>query len=178
MSNADILASAFYKGLVDIYNSTAFSVFKFIIGIYVIVLVLDLILLLFQRGISEDIRITWFGSDVPLELMARRTYLKKEWRKIKKSLDGNDENKYKLAIIKADAIIEEILDKLKYGGKDFSEKVASIPVGQVEHTDDIIKAHEVRNAIVHDENFKVDKKLAEETMALYEKFLAFFGISN
>lgn len=166
----------FFKQLLDFYNSGTFSVIKFIIGIYVIVLFLDLVLLLFQRGVGEDLRITLLGSDVPKDLMSEKGRLRNEWKKLKKNLESGEENKYKLAIIKADAIIEDILGRLKYKGKDFSEKIASIPAGQIEYLDEIKRAHETRNKIIHNENFPVDKKMAEETIGLYEKFLEFFGI--
>lgn len=178
MSNADFLLVAIVQELTNFYNSTTFSVIKFIIGIYVVVLILDLILLLFQRGLGEDLRVTLFGSDVPKEVMAGKGKLQRDWKKLRKSLESGDENKYKVAIIKADAIIEDFLIRLKYKGKDFSDIVANIPAGQVEHLDDITKAHEVRNKIVLDENFQVDKQLAEETLALCEHFLEFFGISS
>ena len=55
MSNADILVSTLVSELSNFYNSTTFSVIRFIIGIYVIVLIIDLVLLLFQRGVSEDL---------------------------------------------------------------------------------------------------------------------------
>lgn len=176
--SADLLATAFFNEIVNFYNSTAFSVIKFIIGIYVAVLIIDLILLLFQRGLGEDIRITRFGSEIPRELMPGKTKIINDWIQLKKDLESGNENKYKLAIIKADAIIEDILKRLNYKGENFSEKVANIPTGHVEHVEDIKQAHEVRNKIIQDENFKVDKKLAQETLALYENFLEFFGISN
>lgn len=176
MNSGNITIDYFLKQLLDFYNSGTFSVIKFIIGIYVIVLFVDLILLLFQRGVGEDIRITMLGSDIPKELMFEKSRLKNEWKKLRKNLESGEENKYKLAIIKADAIIENMLDRLKYKGKDFSEKVANVPAGQVEHLDDIKRAHETRNKIIHNENFPVDKRLAEETIALYEKFLEFFGV--
>lgn len=178
MSNADFLITTIVNELAGFYNSTTFSVIKFILGIYVIVLILDLVLLFFQRGLGEDLRITLFGSDIPRELMASRSRMKKDWKRIKKELESGDEKKYKVAIIKADAIIEDILRKLKYKGENFSELVANIPEGQVEHVDDIKKAHEVRNRIVHDENFPVDKKLAEEMFSLYEQFLEYFGVAH
>ena len=178
MSNADILVSTLVSELSNFYNSTTFSVIRFIIGIYVLVLIIDLVLLLFQRGVSEDLRITLLGSDVPKELLALKSSLTKNWKKIKTDLEGDDENKYKVAIIKADAIIEDMLRKLKYSGENFTDIIANIPPGQVEHLDEIKQAHEVRNRIVLDENFKVDKKMAKETLALYEKFLEFFGITN
>jgi len=176
MSNSDILFAALIKELTNFYNSATFSVIKFVLGIYVVVLILDLILLLFQRGVGEDLRVTLFGSDVPRELMAARSQMKKDWRKIRAELGSGDEKRYKIAIIKADAIIEDILFRLKYKGENFAERVSNIPEGQVEHVDDIKKAHEVRNRIVHDENFPVDKKLAEDTLYLYEQFLEYFGV--
>lgn len=178
MSNAELLFINLYKEIINFYNSAAFSVIKFIIGIYVVVIFLDIILLLLQRGLGEDIRITLFGTEIPRELIPGKNKIINEWMRLKGDLESGDENKYKLAIIKADAIIENLLDKLNYKGRNFSEKVASIPEGHLEHVEDIKQAHEVSNRIVHDENFKIDKKLAQETLSLYENFLDFFGISN
>jgi hypothetical protein len=162
--------------LLNIYYSPTFGVIKFIIGIYVVVLFLDIVLLLFQRGVSQDLRITLFGSEVPVELMSERARVIKEWKRLKKNLESGEENKYKLVIIKADAIIENILDRLNYKGEDFNQKLANIPAGQVENLEEIKKAHEIRNKIIHFEDFPVDKQLAEKTIELYEEFLKSFGI--
>lgn len=166
-------------GLVSqFYNSFFFSVVKFIIGIYVIVMFVDVVLLLVQRGLSGNIRETLLGLNIPRELAApgKRKKLRKKWEKVRSKLESGREADFKLAIIEADGIIEDLIRRLNYPGENMSERLENIPPGQLEHVEEIRRAHEIRNRIIHEDDFALDRKSAEETLALYEEFLRHFEV--
>lgn len=170
--NMDILSSII-SGWTDFYHSFAFSVIKFILGIYVVVVFMDIVLLLLQRSVAGDIRETLLGMNVPAEFMRKksRDKLRIKWEKIRKEMEVGQEAQYKIGIIKADDIIMDLVRRMGYKGEDMKEVLLSIPAGQIENLEDIKKAHELKNRIIHDEKFKVSKELAEETMGTYEEFL-------
>jgi len=160
------------------YNSSFFSVIKFVIGIYVIVLFVDIVLLLMQRGLGGDIRDTVIGMNIPRELASAggKKKLAKKWNLIRAKLETGQDSQYKIAIIEADGIIDSLVKRMGYGGDNMGERLDNIPAGQLDHIEELKRAHEVRNRIIQDDNFIIDKKSAEETMALYEEFLRYFEV--
>lgn len=162
--------------LINFYNSTFFSVVKFIFGIYAVVILVDIILLLIQRGLSGDVRETLFGLDLPPELVVRKGSLRKKWNKVKEKLESDNESKWKVAIIEADNIIDSLIVKMKYSGENMTERLNSINPGQIENIEDLKNAHETRNRIIHEENFHLTKEKAEEVIGWYEKFLKEFQV--
>lgn len=160
------------------YNSFFFSVVKFFIGIYVIVLVVDLILLLMQRSLGSDFRETVLGINIPRELASKggKKKLAKKWNLIRARLDTGQDAQYKVAIIEADNVIDDLVKRMGYDGKNMAERLDNIPSGQLDHIEELKKAHEIRNIIIQDDNFILDKKSAEEVMALYEEFLKYFDV--
>lgn len=169
-----LVAISLGRGLASFSHSITFLIIEFLIGIYVIVLLANIILLLIQRGLSGDMREAQLGMNVPAELVSDgpRKKLAKRWEALKKKLQTKNEDQYKLAIIEADKLIDSLLFRMGYrNGKNFGERLGNIPPGQIEDISDIKEAHTIRNRVILEENFKVDKELAEKTLALFEKFL-------
>lgn len=164
--------------VMQFYNSFFFSIVKFFIGIYAIVVFVDIVLLLMQRGLSGNIRETMLGVNIPRELAAvgQKKKLRARWKKIRLKLESEREADYKLAVIEADHLIDDLILRLGFAGNNMAERLDNIPPGQLDYIDEIRKAHETRNKIVHDEGFVLDKESAGETLALYEEFLKYFRV--
>lgn len=157
-------------------DSTAFLVIKIIIGVYVLVVFVDIVLLLFQRPLGGDIRETILGVDVPKELITGRKKLREKWNRIKSRLDSGNESEYKVAVIEADKLIDEILSKMGYKGDNLGERLENISESEIETKIDIAQGHEIRNRIIHDETFVLDRQKAKETLENFENFLKYFEV--
>ncbi|MEI7425936.1 MAG: hypothetical protein WCK16_03370 [Candidatus Moraniibacteriota bacterium] len=158
------------------YTSLTFSVIKLFLEIYVIVMLINIILLLKQRGLGADMRDTLVGMNIPPELAYKKNKLKAKWLKVKAKLKSENESDYKVAIIEADKIIEDLIARMNYAGENMSERLDNITPGQIENIEDLRKAHEVRNRIIHDDSFILTKEEAEKTFDYYEDFLKFFMV--
>jgi len=163
-------------GFIDFYNSTFFSIVKFILGIYAVVLLADIILLLIQRGLSGDIRETLLGMNVPAELVTRKSKLRKKWMKIRERMAIGTQEGWKIAIIEADEVIDDLLKRMGYSGENMGERLANMTSQQVENIEELKKAHEMKNRIIHEENLELTKEQVEETMGHFENFLRSFGV--
>jgi glycerol dehydrogenase-like iron-containing ADH family enzyme len=98
----------------------------------------------------------------------------KRWMKIKKRLESDNPSQYKVAILEADKLADEILVYMAYKGANMTERLEEAKVEQLEDKEALIRAHKIRNQIIHQSDFPVDKELAEGTIAIYEKFLHHF----
>lgn len=158
------------------YTSLTFAAIKLFLEIYVLVMFIDLILLLKQRGLGGDIRDTLVGMNIPPELGNKKNKLRAKWEKVRVKLKSKNESDYKVAIIEADNIIDDLIARMNYKGENMGERLDNITPGQIENIEDLRKAHEVRNRIIHDESFVITKEEAEKTFEYYEDFLKFFMV--
>lgn len=164
------------KDVINFYHSTAFTVIKFIIAIYVMIVLVDIILLLVQRGIMGNVRQLVTGMDIPRGLTNKKSKTKAQWDKIKKRLESGNESEYKIAIIEADKIIDDFIKHLKYAGENMGDRIGNIPKGQIDNMDEIKEAHEIRNKIIHEEAFSINYEDAKEVLGKYEHFLRHFEV--
>ena len=51
------------------------------------------------------------------------------------------------------------------------ERLENVLPGQIENIEELREAHKIRNRIIHEENFQLTKKEAEEVVDKYEHFL-------
>ncbi len=166
----DLLTYLFNQGhsiFIAFVNSPFFWTLKVLLAIYVTVLFADIIMLIFFRG-TADIRTTFRGMNIP---MISKKKMRANWDKIKARLSADDQAQHKLAIIEADQLVEGLMKDMKFKGSNMAEILDNLYPDQIENIDDLKRAHLIRNQIVHDETFDVDKKTAQEVMGIYETFL-------
>lgn len=172
----DTLFIIIREEIMTFYHSTFFTVIKFLLGIYVLVLFIDLVLLLIKRGVGANIRNMKYGAEIPKELAVNKGKLAKKWIKIKDRLESGKEAQYKVAIIEADEVIDQLLQKMGYEGGNMGERLDKMSPGEIENRDEIKEAHETRNKIIHDHQFEVNEDLAKETIKKFENFINIFEI--
>jgi len=155
------------------YHSAFFSVVKFLLGIYAAVLFVDIILIVILRGVGYDVRVMLKGMDMPA---VSKSKMQKKWAKIKERLESENPSQYKVAILEADIVIDKVLSDMRYPGKNLTERLEKIKPAQLPGYEDLKNAHEIRNRIIHEAGFSVDKKRAEEIVAVYKKLLKDFEL--
>ncbi len=157
--------------LVSFYNSPFVLGVKIFIGIYLLVLFVDIVLMLILRDVPSHLRVGLKGTDLPL---ISKSKMQKRWEKVKKRLENSGTSQYKVAIIEADAIAEEILDGIGYKGANMSEKLESVGAAHLDdHLEALKGAHLIRNKIVHEADYEIDKATAEAVIGVYENFLKY-----
>ncbi len=92
-------------------------------------------------------------------------------------IDSDHPNDWKLAIIEADIVLDEALQKAGYGGVTLGERLKSISPSQLQSLDDAWQAHKVRNQVAHGgADFVLTKRLAEETIKQYRRVFTELGV--
>lgn len=94
--------------------------------------------------------------------------ISKQWVKIRKRIESGNESDFKLAIIDADDFLAAILDQRGYEGENFDVAVKKAGKLISAILDDVLKAHETRNSIVHNPNFKLSAIEAKKILDTYE----------
>jgi len=95
--------------------------------------------------------------------------IEKDWRKVASRLDTGSEPEYKLAVIEADNMMNEILKRMGYGGQSLGERLEKLTAATLPNIDGVKEAHKVRNNIVHDPNYKLSLEETRKTLSIFEK---------
>ncbi|NOY35927.1 MAG: hypothetical protein GXP44_03390 [bacterium] len=94
------------------------------------------------------------------------------WDEIKRHLDADNPVEWKMAVIEADSLMDDILKKVGYGGENLGERLKAIEPSDFDNLQNVWEAHKIRNRLVHEpgkvEFTRDDAKAAIEK---YEKAL-------
>ena len=159
-----------YTGLIDFYHSPYMLAIKIFLGIYTLILFANIVMLLILRGLGGDIRLGLKGMNMPVTTINK---MKKRWEKVVERMKSDNISQFKVAIIEADGIADEILAGIGYEGENMGERLMHLKPEQLDGLEDLRSAHKVRNRIVHDAAFEIDKKTAQEVIEVYENFLTY-----
>lgn len=142
---------------------------KFLLLVYVVILFIDIVILLSLRGVGRDLKMNLVGSDFrPLRFGKSKG--EGFFRKITNRLESGNVSQYKAAILEADALADKILTSSRYTGNNMGERLANIPAGHIETLPLLLEAHTVRNRIVNDAAFEIDRSETERVIGLYKSF--------
>lgn len=162
------LVAGMIKSLLHFYDTSFFfAAVKFFLFVYVSVLFIDLILLLTLKGISTDFKKVLFGAERPL---VSRNKMIVRWEAILDRLKSSNPSQYKVAILEADALADELLSGIGYKGSTMAEKLEKVSGGQLETKEVLLRAHEIRNQIVHEAGFVLSHDEALQWLEEYKKF--------
>jgi hypothetical protein len=163
----DIGAGWLALGMDFFQNSFLFAALRAFLFVYVLVLFVDIVLLLSQRGLSGDLRATLRGTDRPL---ISRNKMIVRWEKIRERLESGNSSQYKVAILEAEALAEEILTGIGWKGGNMEERLVNITDAQLETRPGLLESHQIRNAIILDPRYEISREEAERALEQYRRF--------
>lgn len=92
------------------------------------------------------------------------------WEAIKKRIYDDNPEGWKISILEADVILEEILDASGYRGQSLGEKLKQVDREDLNSLEDAWEAHKIRNAIAHEgDAFKITHTEAHRALKLFER---------
>lgn len=98
------------------------------------------------------------------------------WHDVLAHVDSDRMNDWKLAIIEADILLEELLDKIGLPGTTVGDKLKSASPNSFRTINQAWRAHNVRNRIAHEgSEFELSQMEAQETIAQYKMVFEEFG---
>lgn len=91
------------------------------------------------------------------------------WNHIMQLIESGQENDWRQAIIEADIMLDELLDRLGYQGESTGEKLRAVNPAHFHTLNNAWEAHRVRNEIAHQGSaYQLSEHLAHRTIANYE----------
>ncbi len=96
--------------------------------------------------------------------------LSKRWESVMRQIESNNQNDWRQAIMEADIILDDLLNKMEYHGESIGEKLKRVEKADFNTLDEAFEAHRFRNRIAHDGSAKdVSQYEAKRIINLYKK---------
>lgn len=96
--------------------------------------------------------------------------LSQRWQSVVRHIESESQNDWKQAILEADIILDEILDKMGYRGESIGDKLKKVEASDFITLNEAWEAHKVRNQIAHDgSTFVLGQVEAKRVVNLYKK---------
>ena len=92
-----------------------------------------------------------------------------QWKRILSRLDRGTEAEYKLAVMEADALLDEMLKKMRFAGETMEERIAKITPYMLPNLEELREAHQVRNNIVYDPDYRLSLTETRRILEIYQR---------
>lgn len=109
----------------------------------------------------------WWGM-VPVFSLSGRS--RKGWKKIDELLKEPHQSSWKLAVLKAEAIVKKTLNFMGYVGSDFTKILDELKFRGYQNLEILSNLHNIREKIIGDKNFSLNQNRAKEIVRIYERF--------
>ncbi|MBI4087910.1 hypothetical protein HY418_00815 [Candidatus Kaiserbacteria bacterium] len=168
------LQSASAPGVWDnlFYHWSVFVAVSLFISLLLAALIIYCIVRIFQIRYRERLAFeaaaqTVSAQDIP------RTQLR--WQRIIDQMQTDDEQGWRLAVLEADIMLNELLDTLGYKGETMGDKMKQVERSDFHTIDQAWEAHAFRNRIAHETaHLRLDKSEVEHAIGLYRRVLREF----
>lgn len=92
------------------------------------------------------------------------------WNRIKEEISSDNEQSWRLAILEADIMLNELLDVLAYRGETMADKMKQVERADWKTIDMAWEAHRMRNSIAHQGSMqRLSEREARRIIGLYEQ---------
>lgn len=109
----------------------------------------------------------WWGI-VPVFSLSGKS--RKEWKKIDELLKEPYQSSWKLAVLKAEAIVKKTLNFMGYAEDDFTKILDELKFRGYQNLEILFELHNIREKIIGDKNFSLSQNRAKEIVHIYKKF--------
>lgn len=95
---------------------------------------------------------------------------RKRWNLVIEHVNSEEPNNWKMAVLEADIMLDEMLDIQQYHGQSVGDKLKLVEKSDFNTIDMAWEAHKVRNQIAHEGNqFMLSQREARRVVNLYEQ---------
>lgn len=91
------------------------------------------------------------------------------WERIIELVNTETSSEWKVAVIEADKLLEEMINYLPIQGENLGDKMKKIDRSDFLTLDDAWEAHKVRNRIAHEPGFEISQHEARRVVGLFKK---------
>ncbi|MDP3710126.1 MAG: hypothetical protein Q8R29_00155 [bacterium] len=115
-------------------------------------------------------------SGAKLETISPKDEVKENWEHIQELIHSSNSSDWNMAIIRADALLEDVLMHLGYQGETMADRLKLIDTHKLPSLDRVWSAHRLRNAIAHDPMEQHTRENLQYAIKTFEQALTELGL--
>lgn len=100
----------------------------------------------------------------------------KVWQTVQRHFYAGDDNSLKLALLEADKVLDEALRVAGFRGENLGDRLKNLDESKLPNLQEVWEAHKLRNRLVHETDFKLNRDMAEKALGIYEKTFRDLGL--
>jgi len=165
----NLSASSF--SLMDSYNDFIFPL-KVISALLSSLLLATIIFLIIKlrKNVGQSLKAVGEAAFTSENELPRKEF-NKNWQNILSKVEAGDESNWKIAVIEADKMLDDVLKRIGYTGADMGERLKQIKSDELSNIDNIWQAHKVRNRIAHEPEFRLTQSQAKQAVEIFQRAL-------
>lgn len=144
----------------------ALTLFRWVFGIFGILLLLFSLFVLYRTMWMKFAFLFDYTEFFTFRPYGLRKIVNK-WKKIQQRIETANEAEYKLAVIEADGMLNDILLRMGFAGETLGDRLKLLTPAIISNLYDIKEAHQIRNNVVHDPHYQLTLKEAQRTLEIY-----------
>ncbi len=121
------------------------------------------------RNVRKTEGAKWSDIHITALESLSKTEHNRTWAEILDRLDSFNESDWRRAILSADTMLDEMLEKMGYHGETIGERLKTVEESDFLTLDNAWEAHKVRNRIAHEGEFVLTKREARRVIDLYKE---------
>ena len=178
VGGATSTSSTYNEGFFSFWHNFAYYAInfyaKFIIFSFFVSIALAIIVSIYYRRVW-NIRDKIILKILPVQGEEKITGKEKpmtnpKWELVGKHIDSVNQSDWKLAILEADIMLNDLLDSLQLPGDSIGEKLKSIEKSSFNTIEQAWEAHKIRNSIAHEgSDFLITEREARRVIGLYKE---------
>lgn len=148
------------------------AVFKIVLGIFAFAIAILVIGIIFVhiRAYEHRKMVEKRDAEKLKKIEAAKKVANPAWKRISDLAASGNESSYRIAIIDADSMLDEMLSKAGVQGDTVMEKLKAAPRRDFQTIDMAFEAHAIRNAIAHSgPEFQISEREARRVIGLFQK---------
>lgn len=160
-------------GLIKTWFMKFFNYFKFIS------VIISSLLILFINYLYKKLKYLGEVEEAkyyPKEVL-EKSNINQSWERVLKHAGSENESDWRLAILEADIMLDDLLDKMSLPGDTIGDKLKSVEKSDFTTIDSAWEAHKIRNRIAHDGvSFQLNSHETRRVIDLYKQVFEEFRI--
>lgn len=98
------------------------------------------------------------------------------WDRVEKYMSSLSSSDWKIAILEADNILDQVVERMGYPGETLGERMKNIEASDFPYLDEAWTAHKTRNSIAHKgTDYELTRSEAEQTINIYHRVFKELG---
>ena len=119
-----------------------------------------------------------FSADRPVEELVGDK-IDPRWQRINNHIESENPSDWRLAILEADVVLDEMLQKMGYHGETMGDRLKNVEVSDFTTIELAWEAHKIRNRIAHSGgDFMVTQREARRVIELYRQVFSEFKMKT